>query len=160
MDSIVPTSPDTQAEDAHHIDRETIIPLFEEEVSIGKRIIDTARVQVSRVTHSREQLVEEMLERERVEVECVAIDRPIETMPSIRQEGDITIIPVVEEVLRIQRQLVLKEELRIRRIKETERYQEVVTLRSQKAEISRIPIDASPGLNAEAETSQPTAERK
>jgi stress response protein YsnF len=160
VDSIVPTSPDTQAEDTHNTDRETIIPLFEEEVSIGKRIVDTARVQVSRVTHRREQLIEEMLERERVEVERVTIGRPIETMPSIRQEGDITIIPVVEEVLRIERQLVLKEELRIRRIKETERYQEVVTLRSQKAEISRIPIDASPGLNAEAETSQPTAERK
>lgn len=160
MDFIAPTSPGGQAEDSHRSDRETIIPLFEEEASIGKRVIETARVQVSRVTHSREQLIEEMLERERVEVERVAIDRPIETMPSIRQEGDITIIPVVEEVLRIERQLVLKEELRVRRVKETERYQEMVTLRSQKAEVSRIPIDASSGLSTEAQTSQPTAERK
>jgi uncharacterized protein (TIGR02271 family) len=160
VDSIAPTSPGAQAEDSHRSDRETTIPLFEEEVSIGKRSVETARVQVSRVTHSREQLVEAMLERERVEVERVAVDRPIKTMPSIRHEGDITIIPVVEEVLRIQRQLVLKEELRVRRVKETERYQEVVTLRSQKAEISRIPIDASPSLNVEAETSNPTLERK
>jgi hypothetical protein len=55
---------------------------------------------------------------------------------------------------------VLKEELRVRRVKETEIYQKVVTLRSQKAEISRIPIDASPSLNVEAETSKPTLERK
>lgn len=157
MNPIAPTAPDRQVQDSS---QETVIPLFEEEVSIGKRVVETARVQVLRVTHSREQLVEEMLERERVEVERIAIGRPIETMPSIRQEGDLTIIPVVEEVLRIERQLVLKEELHVRRVKETERYQERVTLRSQKAEISRIPIDSSSGLNAEAETSQLTAERK
>ena len=160
MNPIASPLPDGQAEDLSHVSGERVIPLFEEEISVGKRVVETARVQVSRVTHTREQLVEEMLERERVEVERVPVDRPIETMPSIRQEGDITIIPVVEEVLRIERQLVLKEELRVRRVKETERYQEKVTLRSQKAEVSRIPIDSSSGLSVEAETSQSTAERK
>jgi stress response protein YsnF len=84
LDSTAPTSPDAQAEDSHRSGRETIIPLFEAEVSVGKRSIETARVQVSRVTHSRVQLVEEILERERVEVERVDANRPIETMPSIR----------------------------------------------------------------------------
>jgi stress response protein YsnF len=48
-------------------------------------------MQVSRVTHSHEHLVDELLERERVEVERVAIDKPIDHMPSVREEGDCLI---------------------------------------------------------------------
>src|SRR3984885_12860657 len=121
--------------------RETVIPLFQEELAVSKRVVPTSRVQVSRVTHSHEQLVDELLEREQVEVERVAIDKPVDSMPSVREEGDCLIFPVVEEVLRIQRVLVLKEEVRIRRVKGTERYQERVTLRKQEAVVNRLPID-------------------
>jgi stress response protein YsnF len=121
--------------------RETVIPLFEEAVSVSRRVVPTSRVQVSRVTHSHEHLVDELLERERVEVERVTIDKPIDHMPSVREEGDCLIFPVVEEVLKIERVLVLKEEVRIRRVKGTERYQERVTLRKQEAVVNRLPID-------------------
>jgi uncharacterized protein (TIGR02271 family) len=121
--------------------RETVIPLFQEELSVSKRVVPTSRVQVSRVTHSHEQLVDELLEREQVEVERVAIGKPVDHMPSVREEGDCLIFPVVEEVLKIERLLVLKEEVRIRRVKGTERYQERVTLRKQEAVVSRLPID-------------------
>ncbi len=121
--------------------RETVIPLFEEAVSVSRRVVPTSRVQVSRVTHSHEHLVDELLERERVEVERVAIDKPIDHMPSVREDGDCLIFPVVEEVLKIERVLVLKEEVRIRRVKGTERYQERVTLRKQEAVVNRLPID-------------------
>ena len=121
--------------------RETVIPLFEEALSVSRRVVPTSRVQVSRVTHSHEHLVDELLERERVEVERVAIDKPIDRMPSVREEGDCLIFPVVEEVLKIERVLVLKEEVRIRRVKGTERYQERVTLRKQEAVVNRLPIE-------------------
>ena len=121
--------------------RETVIPLFEEELSVSKRVVPTSRVQVSRITHSHEQLVDELLSREQVEVERIAIGKPIDAMPSVREEGDSIIVPVVEEVLRIERLLILKEEVRIRRVKGTERYQERVTLRKQEAVVNRLPID-------------------
>jgi uncharacterized protein (TIGR02271 family) len=128
---------------AVHAERETVIPVFEEEFSVAKRVVETARVRVSRVTHDHQQLVDELLNHEKVEVERVPVDRPIETMPSIRQEGDVTIIPVVEEVLKVERCLVLKEEVHIRRIKTTERHQEQVTLRKQEVLVSRTPIEQS-----------------
>jgi uncharacterized protein (TIGR02271 family) len=121
--------------------RETVIPLFQEELSVSKQVVPTSRVQISRVTHSHEHLVDELLEREQVEVERVAIDKPIDRIPPVREEGDCLILPVVEEVLNIQRVLVLKEEVRIRRVKGTERYQERVTLRTQEAVVNRLPID-------------------
>ena len=98
-------------------------------------------MQVSRVTHSHEQLIDELLEREQVEVERVALDKLVDQMPPVREEGDCIIIPVVEEMLKIERLLVLKEEVRIRRVKGTERYQERVTLRKQEAVVNRLPID-------------------
>jgi uncharacterized protein (TIGR02271 family) len=122
-------------------DRETVIPVYEEELSVAKRVVETARVQVSRVTHSHQHMVDELLKQEKVEVERVPVNQTIEAMPSIRQEGDVTIIPVVEEVLKVERCLVLKEEVRIRRIQQTERYQEQITLRRQEALVSRIPIE-------------------
>jgi stress response protein YsnF len=86
-------------------------------------------------------MVDELLQHEKVEVERVPVDRPVEAIPSVRQEGDVTIIPVVEEVVKIERHLVLKEEVHIRRVKQTERYQETITLRRQEAVISRQPIE-------------------
>ncbi|MEA2542378.1 MAG: hypothetical protein QOH35_3744 [Acidobacteriaceae bacterium] len=123
--------------------REIVIPLFEEELSVSKRVVPTSRVQVSRVTNSHEQLVDELLSREQVEVERVPIGKPIDAMPSVREEGDCIIVPVVEEVLKIERLLVLKEEVRIRRVKGSERYQERVTLRKQEAVVNRLPIDGT-----------------
>ncbi|HXP10733.1 MAG TPA: YsnF/AvaK domain-containing protein [Acidobacteriaceae bacterium] len=126
--------------------RETVIPLFEERLAVTRQVMPTARVQVSRVTHSHEELVDELLSREKVEVERVAIDQLVKTMPPVREEGDYLIIPVVEEVLKIERVLVLKEEVRIRRVQHTERYQERVTLRRQQAVVNRLPIDESTAL--------------
>jgi uncharacterized protein (TIGR02271 family) len=131
--------PDVSDVSTSNANGETIIPLLEEELSVTKRVVETARVRVSRVTHSHEQLVDELLQHEKVEVERVPVDRPVEAMPSVRQEGDVTIIPVVEEILKVERCLVLKEEVHIRRIKTTERQQEQVTLRRQEATVSRIP---------------------
>jgi uncharacterized protein (TIGR02271 family) len=126
--------------------RQTVIPLFEEQLAVTRQVIPTARVQVSRVTHSHEELVDELLSREKVEVERVPIDQLVETMPPVREEGDYLIIPVVEEVLKIERVLVLKEEVRIRRVQHTERYQERVTLRRQQAVVNRLPIDESTAM--------------
>jgi uncharacterized protein (TIGR02271 family) len=145
----IPTSP-TNSED------QTVIPVFEEELSVAKKVVETGRVQVSRVTHSHEQLVDELLNHERVDIQRMPIDKRIDAMPSIREEGDVTIVPVVEEVLKVERYLLLKEEIHIRRIKETERHQERVLLRRQEATVSRLPIttEAASTLGAQPDATQ------
>jgi stress response protein YsnF len=121
---------------------QVVIPIHAEEVSIGKRQVVTGRLKVSTITHSREELVEELLRKERVEVERVPMGHIVQEVPRVRQEGDLTIIPVVEETVFIERRLVLKEEVRIRRIHETQNYQECVVLRTQEAVITRVPDDS------------------
>ena len=74
---------------------------------------------------------------ERIEVEHVAIGRQIDTAPPVREEEEVTIIPIVEEILVIEKRLVLKEEVRIRRVRVPELTTEVITLREQDIVVER-----------------------
>ena len=118
------------------------IPLHVEEISVSRRETKKANVQVALVTGTREQLIDEELTHVRVEIERVPIDQPVEAVPPIRQEGDITIIPVVEEVVIVERRLVLKEEVRVRRVSTKEQHQETVVLRQQEAVVTREEPDS------------------
>ena len=131
---------------------QVVIPLHGEQASIGKRQVVTGRVKVSTVTHSREELVEQLLLKERVEIERVPVGKAVQEVPQVREEGDVIIIPVVEETVFVERRLVLKEEVRIHRIHETQNYQECVVLRRQEAVITRVPGDSKqPGEPAAGE---------
>jgi stress response protein YsnF len=118
------------------------IPLHEKEVSLSRREIKKANVQVALVTGTREQLIDEELTHVRVEIERVPIDRTVEVAPPTRQEGDITIIPVVEEIVVVERRLVLKEEVRVRRVSTKEQHQETLVLRQQEAVVTREEPDS------------------
>jgi uncharacterized protein (TIGR02271 family) len=113
------------------------IPLQVEDISVSRREIKKANVQIALVTGTREQLIDEELTQVRVEIERVPIDRTVDVVPPIRQEGDITIIPVVEEIIVVERRLVLKEEVRVRRVSTKEQHQETVVLRQQEAVVTR-----------------------
>jgi uncharacterized protein (TIGR02271 family) len=78
---------------------ETVIPLLAEEVTVSKQVVETGRVQVARVTHEREQLIDELLAHETVEIDRLPIGRQVNAMPAIREEGDTIVIPIVEEAL-------------------------------------------------------------
>ena len=127
---------------------EQVIELLEERVEVGRRKVIGQKVRVATETRLREQLVEEPLGRETVEVERVAIGRVVDSTPDIREEGDLIIVPVMEEVLFVERRLVLKEEVRLRRVRTTETHLETVQLRRQEATVSRIEADGSLGRAA------------
>jgi len=124
-----------QPEDLH-------IPLHVEEVSVSRRETEKGNVQIALITGAREQLIDEELTHVRVEIERVPIGRTIEVVPPVSHEGDITIIPVVEEIVVVERRLVLKEEVRVRRVSTKEQHQETVVLRQQEAVITREEPDS------------------
>lgn len=119
-------------------DRETVVPLHEETVSIDKRRVERGRVRVTTKVTEHEETVRHALEQEDVEVTRVPIDREVDARPEIRQDGDTTIIPLVEEVLVVERRLVLREEIHVRRVTRTVQAEQPVTLRSEDATIERI----------------------
>ena len=120
---------------------EPVLPLLAEETAVSKQVVETGRVQVTRVTREREQLIDELLAHQTVEIERTPMARHVEAMPAIRDEGDTVVIPIVEEVLVIERRLLLKEEVRVRRVRSTERHQESVILRHHEAVVTRLLVE-------------------
>ena len=124
--------------------------LLAEELSVGKETVETGRLRVSKQTRTREADVNESLLREHAEVETIPIGRQIFEMPSVRHEGETTIIPIVEEVLHTERRLILKEEVKITRRRTTEQFHDRVTLRYQEAVITRVQSATEPADTASA----------
>ena len=114
-----------------------IVPVHAEEISVSRRQVAGDTVQVSTLTREEERLVDEQLTHERIEVERVPIGRPVDAVPPVREEGDTTVMSVVEEIVVVEHRLILKEEVRIRRVRMIERHRETVMVRKQDAVITR-----------------------
>lgn len=121
-------------------DETVVMSLAAEEVVVSKRARRTL-VRASRTTSFRDQAVEADLNQEQIVVERVAIGRIVDAVPPVRQEGDVTIMPVVEEELVIIRRLILKEEVHLRRVRTTVPFTETVSLRRQTVSMTRTPLD-------------------
>lgn len=130
--------------DASAVSREVVerIPVIEEQVDVGKERVETGRVRVHVVPQVRKEVVDVDLSEERVEVERVPVDRIVERAEASRQEGDVTVIPVYEEVLVCEKRLRLKEEVRIRRVSTVQHARREVELRREEVEVVR---SAHPG---------------
>jgi len=113
------------------------VPVIEEELEVGKRRVESARVSVRTIPRERDELVEQPLESMEVEIERVAIDRQIDTAPEIRNEGETLIIPVVEERLVVEKRLFLREEIHVHRRRTVTQFRQNVTLRSQEVIVER-----------------------
>ncbi len=115
-----------------------VLPLLEEEVHVEKREVSTGKVRIRSIVEAFEERAEAVLHGERVEVTRVPMDREVDEAPAVRTEGDVTIVPVLEEVLFVEKRLVLKEELHLRRTATTETVGVPVTLRKQRAVVERV----------------------
>jgi uncharacterized protein (TIGR02271 family) len=121
------------------------VPVIEEELEVGKRRVEGDRVSVRTIPRERVETVEQPLESMEVQIERVAIGRQIDAAPDIRNEGDTTIIPVVEERLVVEKRLFLLEEIHVHRRRVITQFHQNVTLRSQEVVIERR--DAASGLD-------------
>ena len=115
-----------------------ILPLHAKDVTVSRRKVAGDPLRVEAMTRSRDHQIDESLSHVRAEVERVLIGRPVAAVPSIREEGDTTNPSVVEEIIVIERRLILKEEVHIRRVHVAERHQETVAVRGQSVEIPCI----------------------
>jgi stress response protein YsnF len=96
---------------------------------------------VRSVVDTIEEVARAALAEDRVEVTRVPLNREVSAAPSVRTEGEVTIVPVMEEVLVVEKRLVLKEELHIRRGVTHENVEVPITLRKQRAVIERLTAD-------------------
>jgi uncharacterized protein (TIGR02271 family) len=127
----------------HAPDRETlVIPVAEERLAWQKRTVETGRLRITKRVSTHVEEIDDSLRQEAIEIERVAVNRPVDGPVPIRQEGDTLIVPVLEERVVVEKQLVLKEELHITKRRIESRQPRQVTLRREEVSVERIQPEA------------------
>jgi uncharacterized protein (TIGR02271 family) len=124
----------------HNDSKTTIIPVIQEHITISKEVIDTAKVYIKKRVTEEEQTLNIPLIHEGYEIEHVSINKIVETPPPVRQEGDTVIIPVVREVVVVEKKFELVEEIHMIKTKTSVPHIQDITLIKEHVEIERIPI--------------------
>jgi uncharacterized protein (TIGR02271 family) len=124
-------------------EEEVVAPVLAEELHVDTQPVTTGGVRVNRIVHHHDEAVDIPLMKQDVDVKRVKIDREVEGPLSVRYEGDVTIIPIVEEEILISKRYVLKEEVHITRTTREEVHHERVTLRRQEPVIERMQADGT-----------------
>jgi uncharacterized protein (TIGR02271 family) len=119
--------------------KEFVVPVTEEQIVIRTEVSETGRVYIQKSVEERTEKVDTPLIVEEVIVERVPINRALQEMVAPRYEGDTFIIPLVEEVLVVQKQLVLREEIHVVKVRREVHQPQEVRLRTEEVKISRHP---------------------
>lgn len=121
----------------------TVIPVVQETAQVHKEVVESATVRVHKNVIEVEKSLEVPLVRENYEIKRVPVDKIIEEHPTIREEGNCIIIPVVEEVLVVQKKLKLVEEVHLIKRQITETHKETITVKQEELKVERIPAGNS-----------------
>ena len=116
------------------------VPLFSETAEIRKETVARGKVRITTHVQERQELIEAALQHSDVIVERVEVGRVVQVAPEVRMDGDVLVYPIVEEILFVEKRLVLKEELRISRRSYVESVEREITLRSEHADVERTPV--------------------
>ena len=129
---------DTARDAAVRSEEVATIPVAVETARVEKRVVETGRAVIRKAVSERDEVVNALLARHDVTVERVPVDRVVTELPVLRQEGDTWVVPVFEERLVIEKQLVLKEELWIRTQTRHEQVSQTVRLRQEHVEVETV----------------------
>jgi uncharacterized protein (TIGR02271 family) len=139
-----------------HDHEEQVVPVIEEQLRVDRRKVEKGRVRISKLVNEREEVVDEPMLQQQVEVTRVPINRVVDGPVEVRYEGETMVIPLVEEVLVVEKRLMLKEELHITKYEAEVRQPQTVTLRSEEAIVERIDSATGEVRRADPATDHPT----
>lgn len=117
---------------------------IEERLDVHVDVVETGRVRATRRVESREETVDVPTWRETVQIEHIEINEYVNEVQPIRQEGGVTIVPVYEEVLVVEKRLLLKEEVRFTLQRQETHDPQTVMLRRSNVEVERFSPPPTP----------------
>ena len=126
------------------------MPVHQEEIRVGTRTVDTGRgVRIHKTVGEHEQLIQDTLMHDEIDVRHVPIDKivALSEAPASRYEGDTLIVPILEEILVVEKRLRIKEEIHITRSKRAQRFSETVCVKSETVSVERF--DDGPDVRRE-----------
>lgn len=122
-------------------DNKIVIPILEEQLKVGKKLIETAHVRLSKTINESIESLEIPLKEEEIVVNRVPKNELVDVMPAAsRYEGDVMIIPVLKEVAVIEKRIMLVEEIHVSK-KQTEKTEtREVTIRKEEVTVTRTEV--------------------
>jgi len=128
-----------------------VVPIIEEQLNVSKRTVELGAIELKKTIEQFTDSRRLPLTFDQLDVERVPVNRPLEAPLEPRYEGDVLIIPIMEEVLVVEKRLMLKEEVRIHK-RQVIREQEInETLRREHVEV----VSSNSGLVTVNDASQP-----
>jgi uncharacterized protein (TIGR02271 family) len=132
-----------EAEGTNEVDDNVrVVPVIEETLNVEKQSVPLGAVKVSKTTYQEQVTVDEPIIDEQVEVEHVAVNQYVDSPVDVRYEGDKIIVPLFEEVLVVQKRLLLREELHITKRRVERHEPQEYTLRREEVNIERVSQDS------------------
>src|SRR5918912_641822 len=83
-------------------------------IKVG-RAVDLGELRIHKLVDTAEEIIRESVTRDDLLVERVPVNQPLDAPATTRVEDDWLIIPIMEEVVVVQKKLMLKEEIRVRK---------------------------------------------
>lgn len=118
-------------------DCKTTIPIIAETATLSTREVETDRLRVRTIIEEKTTDVVAQLAKEELVVERRTVEREVAEAPKPYEEGDMMIVPIVEERLVVEKRLFVIEELVVRRVSRTEEVHVPATVRSMRAIVER-----------------------
>lgn len=121
-----------------------VIPVVAEEILIGTEQVTRGVVRVHKHVVTEEKTVDAVVSAEEVVVERRPVNQLVEgAAPQVREENGTVIIPVLEEVLVVEKRLLLREEVHLSKRTTSSSAPQTVTLRREVVDIERSDADES-----------------
>ena len=118
--------------------RDLSFNVMEEQAHINKEVVENAKVRIVKKVHEEEATVDVSTRNEAVKVERFPMDKYVDAAPAIRYEGNTMIVPVVQEVVVVQKRLLLVEEVYITKGVAIEKEEKTMPLRRDEIIVERV----------------------
>src|SRR6478736_7400113 len=111
--------------------------ILQEEANIDKKIVESGKVYIHKKVQETDEEISVPVSHESVTIKKVTVNKYVDVAPLVRNEGNTTIIPVIKEVLVIEKKLLLVEEVHVIKevIETTEEH--TIPLRKEEIEVER-----------------------
>lgn len=138
-------------------DNDIVVPVVSEELHAGAVPVVTGGVRVTKRVHTHDEVLEQELRRTHADVKRVRINRVVDGPQPTRREGNTLIVPIVSEILHVQKQWVVTEEIHISQTEETERVRETVPVSREEAQVERMDETGNAIETVESRSVEPPA---
>jgi uncharacterized protein (TIGR02271 family) len=119
-------------------DNDVVVPVVNEELHADAIPVQTGGVRVTKHVQGHDEILQQELRKGRVEVKRVKTDRVVDGPQPVQRVGNTLVVPVVSEVLHVEKRWVVTEEIHLTQVEERETVEQTVTVNHEEAEVERL----------------------